>query len=451
VPARPAGGSRPGAPVAGVFALAWPMMALFGLQALVGVVDLIFVSSLGPGAVAAVGVAMQLQFFSLAALMAVSAGTVAVVAREWGRGDADEAARATRCSVALSAAFGALLMLAIPWSEEIVSLLGVDADVAALGGRCLRILLLWGVPLAVGMTLSTSLRAVGDVRTPLAIGIAANAVNLVGCYALVFGRLGAPALGAEGSAWASGIAFVFAAALALGLWLRGRLRLPPGRWRGSVTRLLSWRLLRVGLPAAAEQASFNAGLLLFMSLVSGFGTEPLSAYLIGVRILSFCFVPGFGFSLAISTLVGQNLGAGQPDQAARAGWRGVVGCVAVMGTLGLAIVSQAGPLAALFGAAGDETTALAVTFIHILGAAQPLMAMEFSLGGGLRGAGDTRFPLVAMLTGLFVFRLGGALLVARPLFGTVVAVWCCLLADYAVKAALLWIRFAAGRWKEIDV
>jgi Na+-driven multidrug efflux pump len=79
------------------------------------------------------------------------------------------------------------------------------------------------------------------------------------------------------------------------------------------------------------------------------------------------------------------------------------------------------------------------------------MALEFSLGGGLRGAGDTRFPLVAMLTGLFVFRLGGALLVAEPLFGTVVAVWCCLLADYTVKAALLLVRFAAGRWKEIDV
>ena len=125
-PPRPVAGGR------GVWALAWPGMALFALHALVGVVDFVFVSSLGTEAVAAVGVATQIHFFSFALLSAVSAGTVAVAAREWERGDPDEAASTTRCSVALSVGFGALLMLAIPWSQEIVSWLGVRAEVAAL-------------------------------------------------------------------------------------------------------------------------------------------------------------------------------------------------------------------------------------------------------------------------------------------------------------------------------
>jgi Na+-driven multidrug efflux pump len=152
-----------------------------------------------------------------------------------------------------------------------------------------------------------------------------------------------------------------------------------------------------------------------------------------------------------SAIVGQTLGADRPEQAARLGWRGMRGAVGVMGCLGLTIVFFARPLADLFGAAGDETITLTVVFIYILGAAQPLMAIEFALGGALRGAGDTRFPLIAILVGLFGFRLGAAVLIAAPLFGTVTAVWCCLLADYAVKAALLSWRFASGHWKTVKV
>jgi Na+-driven multidrug efflux pump len=92
-----------------------------------------------------------------------------------------------------------------------------------------------------------------------------------------------------------------------------------------------------------------------------------------------------------------------------------------------------------------------VLFIYVLGAAQPLMAIEYTLGGALRGAGDTRFPLVAILTGLFVFRLGGAALVTQIGHGGVLAVWCCLLADYAVKAGLLVWRFASGRWQHVRI
>jgi putative MATE family efflux protein len=426
-------------------------MALFALHALVGVVDFVFVSSLGTEAVAAVGVATQIHFFSFALLSAVSAGTVAVAAREWGRGDPDEAARTTRCSVALSVGFGALLMLGIPWSEAIVSWLGVRAEVAALGGECLAILLWFSVPFAVEVTLSQALWAIGDVRTPLWVGIVTNLVNAVACYALVFGRLGAPELGAVGSAWAGGASFVLGLVLLWALWVRGQLLLPAGRWRGSVTRLLAWRIVRVGIPTALERAAFNGGLLVFMSVVAGFGTAPISAYLIGVRILSFCFVPGSGFAMAAATLVGQNLGAEQPQLAVRSGWRSMRGALAVMGSVGLAIVLLARPLASLFGAAGAETTSLAVTFIYILGAAQPLMAIEFSLSGALRGAGDTRFPLLAILVGLLVFRLGAAVFIAKPVFGTVTAVWLCLIADYAVKAALLSWRFASGRWQALEV
>jgi Na+-driven multidrug efflux pump len=122
-----------------------------------------------------------------------------------------------------------------------------------------------------------------------------------------------------------------------------------------------------------------------------------------------------------------------------------------MAVAGLAIIGVAPVVAGWFGATGADTVHLTVLFIYVLGAAQPLMAIEYALGGALRGAGDTRFPLFAILTGLFVFRLGGASLVTHVLSGGVVAVWCCLLADYAVKALLLAGRFASGRWQHVRI
>jgi len=435
----------------GIWELAWPSMALFGLHALVGVVDFVFVGSLGESAIASVGVAAQIHFVVFAVLSAVTTGTVAMVARSTGAGERGEVDRATTASVGLSVAIGLGLCGLIPASETIIGILGATDEVRSLGGSCLALLLAFNVPFALDVALSMALRGAGDVRTPLAIGVVVNLVNILLDWVLVFGHLGAPALGAEGSALATGISFLLGALIYLWLWRWGALVVGFAPWRASLEPERSLRLLRVGVPTALEQIAFQTGLLLFLSVVARFGTEPISAYLIGVRILSFCFVPGFGFSTAAATIVGQYVGAGLPDRAARLTWRATGGAIGVMGSVGLLIILFARPLAHLFGDVGEKTIDLSVAFITILGAAQPLMAVEFTLGGALRGAGDTRFPLLVILVGLFVFRLGGAVFVVMPIFGTVQAVWCCLLADYLVKAAMLAARFAAGRWKTIEV
>jgi len=434
----------------GVWALAWPSMAIFGLQSLVGLVDFVIVGTLGTQAVAGVGVATQFFNAVFAVLAAVTTGTIALVARAVGARDLAEADRVLRLSTLLGALLGLCVSaLAMPFTDSIVAAFGVEPAVVRLGSSYLRILLAFTVPFAVGFVIASGLRGAGDVRTPLLVGLVMNVVNVICNVTLVFGKLGFPALGTDGSALASGIAFTTSMLLYLALWWRNRLALPRGAWRSGLTAARARRILRIGLPTAAEQSAWQAGLWLFLRIVAHYGTEPVSAYLIGVRILSFSFVPGLGFSTAAATLVGQHLGAGRPELATRSGWRANKGAMAVMACVGLAIIGVSRPVAGWFGATGSTTVDLTVTFISILGAAQPLMAVEFALGGALRGAGDTRFPLLAILCGLFVFRLGGAILVSRVIGGTVVAVWSCLLADYLVKAALLSGRFASGRWQEV--
>ena len=444
-------GPRVGPTAERVWPLAWPTMLSMALNSSVGLADFLIVGQLGAEPLAAAGIAHQLHFMLFAVMASVTTGTVALVARACGAGNRHEADRVLRLSCVLGAGVGSVTLLVLPVADAVIGVFGVDPAVSALAARYLRILFAFNVPFAVSLVLASGLRGAGDVRTPLWIGAIVNVVNVFLNYGLVFGRFGLPELGLSGSALGSGIALTLGAVILWVLWWRDSLVIPRHGWLEGFDRPRAARILRIGIPTAVEQTTWQVGLVLFLRVIAGYGTEPVSAYLIGVRILSFSFVPGIGFATAASTLVGQYLGADRPDEAARFGWHANAGAMVVMGSVGLSIIALARPLAGLFGAAGPLTVDLAVSFIYILGAVQPLMAVEFALGGALRGAGDTRFPLLAILTGLFVFRLGSALVLQAFFNPTVVQIYLCLVSDYAVKALMLASRFASGRWKETRI
>jgi Na+-driven multidrug efflux pump len=191
------------------------------------------------------------------------------------------------------------------------------------------------------------------------------------------------------------------------------------------------------------------GFIVFLWIVSLYGTAPYAAYGIGVQILSFSFVVGFGFTIAASTHVGQCLGADDPEGAMRSGWRAMRLAMGSMIVLGALIVVFAERIASAM-IDDPEVIRLTVAFIYILGAVQPLMAMEFTLGGALRGAGDTRFPLLTTLTGL-IFVRGTLAALFAVLELTVEWVFGALIVDYIVKASLLSWRFRSGRWQSIVI
>jgi Na+-driven multidrug efflux pump len=194
----------------------------------------------------------------------------------------------------------------------------------------------------------------------------------------------------------------------------------------------------------------QAGFLAYMVFAARHGTEAVAAYFIGVRILALSFLPGFGFGAAAGTLVGQALGARQPAEAERSGWIAVGLGAALMTSGGLALAACARPVARLF---VDDPAVLdaAVPFIVVLAAAQPLMAVDFVLGGALRGAGDTRFPLVVALLAFYVCRLGTAWIVTDWLRLDLVWLWLTLIGDYLVRAVLKSHRFRSDIWKSARV
>jgi putative MATE family efflux protein len=435
----------------GVWELAWPTMASLLTQTVVRWADFVMVGSLGPAALAAVGLGGQTFWLFQSVSFVVPTGVVALLARAVGARNDHLADAALRQGIWLASVLALVTaVVGLPFTDWAIALYGVEADVVEMGSSYIFWLLLGNVPMAIALMFGASLRAAGDARTPLAIGVVANLLNLFLNWVLIFGNLGAPALGVSGAGIASSLAMVFQVVVFWPLWRGHRLVLAPAGASFRPDRRVLRRITRIGYPAVIEGGLFHVGLLLFQRLMANYGTVAIAAYSVGAQILSVSFLPGVAFGTAASTLVGQHLGSGDPDGAKRAGWRALRGAVVSMTVMGALVIAFAAPIAGMF-SDDPKTVALTIDFIWILGAVQPLMAVEFALGGALRGAGDTRFPLLAVFTGLFLFRLIPASIAAVVFSASLQVVWCALMLDYAIKAAMLIARFVRGRWKRVEV
>jgi putative MATE family efflux protein len=434
-----------------VWSLAWPVIVNLLSEAAVGLVDTLMVGRLGRDAVAAVGVGAQILGSVSVVTMAVGTGTVALVARHVGAGDVGMVRRVTGQSIvaALALAVVAIVPVLI-WTPAVVRLFGVEPAIVGPSVAFTRVVMLAIPGGAVLFVVGSALRAAGDTRTPLAIGLVVNAVNVVLNYVFIFGALGMPALGVRGSALATAVAFTTGATIGVVLLARGGLRVQVGRQDLPPDRRILLRIARIGAPAGVEMFAMQMGFLVYLVFASRYGTAAVAAYFIGVRILALAFLPGIGFATAASALVGQSLGAGDLDRATEAGRVATRMAVRFMSAAGLVLFLCAGPIARLF---VDDPATIEDTrwFIYMLALCQPLMAVDYALGGALRGAGDTRFPLLTLFVGLYGCRLAFAWIVTHALGWSVPWLWAALLGDYASRAALKTWRYRSRAWQHVRV
>lgn len=434
-----------------VWGLAWPVILTFSLESMVGLVDMLMVGRLGAAAVAGVGVGTQILGAVDVVIIAISTGTLALVARHIGARERRRAEEVLLQSLYIVGAISIVTAgVACFFAADLVRFFGVEDDVLR-EGTAFTQRLMFGVPAAgVFIVTASALRGAGDTRTPLLIGITMNIVNVIGNYILIFGKLGVPAMGVGGSAIASVIAFSTGAALSIVVLVQrwSALNLYGLSLRPRVAEMR--RVLSIGFPTAIEQALMQVGFILYLAIAARYGTAAVAAYFIGVRILALSFLPGFGFSAAASTLVGQNLGAQRPDGAERSGWEANRLAMVMMSIAGAIIFFMARPIAETF-IDDPSVIAAAVTFIRVLAACQPLMAADFTLGGALRGAGDTTFPLLTVIIAFYGARLGFAYCAAAIFSLSLPWVWSALFGDYIARASLKAWRFQSGRWKTIKV
>jgi putative MATE family efflux protein len=431
----------------GVWTLAWPSIITNLFYATSSIVAIKVVGNLGPDAIAAAVTGQRVTFILQAVLTGVLAGSTALIARNWGARNKEEAGIFFTRTVQL-VVFIAFITGLVIWqfAEPLVRFFGLKGEALILSTEYLKAISPFYIGFGCGLGLITALRAVGDVKTPLMIGLIMNIFAIFFMLVFVNGWMGFPEYGVRGAALGNGLSFVIGALLLIVFWRTNQL---PVRY-SSILHLDLKRvkeIFKVGLPAALEQVIFQAGITAFLILVALYGTEAYAAYGIGVQILSFAFVIGFGFSIAGATLVGQHLGAGNPNQARRAGWGAMRLSIVSMTFFGILIAFFAEPLARYM-IDNDEVVRLSVVFIWLLGSMQPLMAIEFSLGGALRGAGDTKTPLVITLTCLLFIRVSLAI-IFYMLDASIEVIFSTLVADYVVKGFLYVARFKSNKWMNV--
>ena len=432
-----------------VWQLAWPTIISNLLFTTVGFMHIKIVSGLGTHAVAAVTTGHRVFFLVQAILMGVSVATTAMVARSWGAKERQRAELINWTSLALSIALAACLsipVLTIP--EAIAGLFGLDAKSTKAAASFIFWLGLFNVSAAVNLILSTSLRATGDVITPLIFLFFSSALNVLFGFLLAFGIGPLPQFGVAGVALGGGAAGFAVTLVFVLFWWQGRFNLQAVK-RAVFDRAAARQLMTIGAPAVLEQGIIQLAFLVFFSIVARYGTSAYAAYGIGISLVSFSIVIGFGFGIASATLVGQQLGAGHRDLAVKAGWRGLRMALIAMSVLSALMAWFAEDLAR-FMIDDPEVIHFTTVFIYMIAISQPMMACEATLGGALRGAGDTRFPLVATFCGLVLGRLIPAWIV-WSLGLSVYWIFAVMMLDYGTKATLLVRRYRSNKWLDTAV
>ncbi len=427
-----------------VWGLAWPSILANCLYASVGVVALKAVGILGTDAIAAVGTGGRIFFVIQSVMMAISTGTTALVARAYGARRFQEASQVLYDSILISI-FLSFISIFIIWvaGEDLMGLFGLEMKAKEMAVDYLKVLILFSPTFGISIVAGAAMRAAGDVKTPLFIGLIQNILNIFLLLGFVNGNYGFPELGVVGAAYAAGISFAFGAVLTFAVWFFKFITIPlPKIKEFSFSRFRE--LIRVSTPAGLEQGVFQLGLLLYFWIISLYGNAPIAAYNVGINILMLSFMVGQGFTVAGATLTGQFIGAQNPKEAKRSGWRSAGLTMVSMGILGIILALASRPIAGYF-VDDPEVIRLTVLFVWLLGIMQPLMALEFALGGALRGAGDTKSPLYIITVSLVFFRLtfaGFFVWLDFPIeyiFGS-------LIIDYIVKGILFTYRFESGRW-----
>ena len=424
--------------------LALPAVASNVLMTLFASVDAFWVGTrIGARGLAAVSTAVFWIWMVIALAEMVSIGLTAVAARRHGERRSGDAARIVGEATVIAIALGTVVGLAGALSvDHLFAVMHTPPEVTALGRAYLRIYFL-GTPLIYGyFAVDAGFRASGDTRTPFVLLLASTAVTLVLDPVLILGLAGMPRLGIEGAAIA--LVLTRGGAFLVGIVLlrrRGLLRLRPATWPTLVA------IAHVGLPTALTGITFSLIYVALTRVTTQFGTPALAALGLGHRIESWLYMVGVGFGAAAAAIVGQNLGAGQPARAERAGWVTLwyASIPAFLGALAALLIPE--QLAALF-TNDPDVIAVAVRYLRISALAELTVCAEIVLEGALGGAGHTIPPMLTS-TALTALRIPLAWWAAAR-WG-VDGIWWAISLTAVARGLAMIALWRAGGWKHKSV
>ncbi|NLW59240.1 MAG: MATE family efflux transporter [Firmicutes bacterium] len=427
-----------------IFAFALPMLIGNIFQQLYNTVDSIIVgNTLGKAALAAVGASFPLIFLLVSLIIGLTMGSTVLIAQFYGARRLDQVKKAIDTTyIFLFVAALVFTLLGLVTSKPLLKLLKTPAEIFPLAQTYLQIIIA-GLIFTFGFnTISAVLRGLGNSKTPLYFLILSTLLNIVLdlVFILAFGW------GVAGAAWATVIAQ--AVSFLLGqLYLARRFALFRFDLKKmTFDRTIFFTTVKIGLPTGVQQMLVATGMMALSRIVNNFnfGTAAVAAYTAAGRIDSFASMPAMNLSAALSSFVGQNLGAGKPERVKR-GYLSTLGMAIAIALATTLTVALFGPeLIALFNT-DPEVIAIGASYLVIVGSFYPVFAWMFITNGVLRGAGDTLIPMFFSVFSLWLIRVPVAALLARRL-GTN-GIWWGIPVAWTVGALLGFGYFLSGRWR----
>jgi len=430
-----------------ILLLAIPMVLEMVLESLFAVVDVFWVGRLGADAIATVGLTESLLSLVMAIGFGLSLSTTAMVARRIGEKDPVGAAVAGVQAMVIGVAIAALIGIpCLFYAPDLLRLMGASRQVVAVGSGYARIALGGSAAIMLLFLNNAIFRGAGDAAIAMRLLWVSNIINLVLDPCLIFGWGPLPKLGVTGAALATFTGRSIGVLYQFYRLLRGTERIRILRSQLHINLSVLLRLLRVSLTGILQFAIAHTSWIGLVRIVSVFGSAALAGYTIAIRILIFVLMPSWGLSNAAATLVGQNLGAKQPERAETSVWRTGFYNMFFLGVIGIFFVIFAEPVIRLF--TNDPLVVpLAVTCLRILSYGNIAYAYGMVMLQAFNGAGDTVTPTIVHFFGFWLLEIPLAYFLAITVNMRSSGVfWSIVVAEAAIAAAGV-VLFKRGRWK----
>jgi putative MATE family efflux protein len=441
-----------------VWKIAWPTMLTNIVGGLQGMVDHVLVGNLiGFTANAAIGVSWQLILVVIIFISSLFTGMSVLVARFAGQGDADKVNRvvyqafltAIGISLGIMAPVG---YFASPWLLDLVNA-APAVKVQAL--PFLRIMFGLSSGMLVFFMLSGALRSAGDARTPMLLGIGMTVLNLVLNLILIRGLGPIPAFGTAGAAMGTVTASWLMAGYGLwNLWRGGWVVSFPRHHGFGPDWAIIRSLFRFGLPTGIQGVAMNIGGVFMLGFIGSLAQSAAAQAAFAVsynELFSLVTWTSVGLMGAAAAVAGQNLGAGQPDRAARAVRIAARYGLTSAAFVGLFFMFLPRYLLAIFGMHDAAVVGIGVQLLRVLSVSGLLIATALTYTGGLQGTGDTRSPLYISIVSQVIVPLGICFVIRRTSTLDPLDIWIAILVGHATRCALSVMRFNQGKWRSIAV
>lgn len=432
--------------------IAWPSIVESVLVALISAVDTMMVGSIGPDAIAAVGITGQPRMILVSVILSLNIGVTAIVARRKGENDPDGANRCLKQCILLNAAASLVICtLGMIFARPLMVFAGAQPEVVESATAYFRIIVFGTFFSNIGLTINAAQRGVGNTRISMTTNISANVVNVIFNFLLINGIWFFPKLGVIGAGIATVLGNITALVLAArSVWKRSPFLNLSGDhpWKPDKTTMAG--IFSVSSSALVEQVFVRIGFFTYAKTVAMLGTIPFAAHQICMNLISFSFAVGDGFSIASSSLVGQSLGAKRPDMAQLYVY--VTARIAAFFAAGLFILFLTArvPLMMLY-TTDPEVIDIGKDIMIILALSVPFQIMQVIITGCLRGAGDSKYVARTSFISIAAIRPVLSWVLCYPVGWGVIGAWLGLFADQMLRMVLNYARFATGKWTKIKL